>query len=89
MKNSFSKRMEDVLEIPGGSITGEVHLDFSGSRQVIVEGCCGILQYDEDLIRLHTLSGELRFRGNALKMGSLSKEGAVISGRILSMEFLD
>ena len=89
MKNSFSKRMEDVLEIPSGALTGEVHLDFSGSRQAIIEGCCGILQYDDELIRLNTRSGELRFRGSALQMGSLSKEGAVISGRLLSLEFLE
>ncbi|MGN0171998.1 MAG: YabP/YqfC family sporulation protein [Acutalibacteraceae bacterium] len=87
-ERGFSKKVEQVLEIPDGAISGEVRMEFSGNRQVIIEGCCGILQYEEELIRLHTRSGELRFCGSALKMGCLSEDGAVISGRILSMEFL-
>ena len=84
----LSKKVEKVLEIPDGALSGEVRMEWSGSRQVIIEGCCGILQYEEELIRLDTRSGELRFRGSALKMGCLNEDGAVISGRLLSMEFL-
>ncbi|MBQ9414733.1 MAG: YabP/YqfC family sporulation protein [Clostridia bacterium] len=89
MIHPFSRRIEEALEIPDGLLTGDVHLDMAGNRRVIVEGCCDVLQYDEDVIRLRTRSGELRFRGSELCMGSLNKEGALISGRLLSVEFLD
>lgn len=48
----------------------------------------GILEYEEGVIRLNTTSGIVRFMGRDLTMNCLTEDSAVVSGTILSVEFL-
>ena len=54
----------------------------------MVEGCRGILEYEEGVIRLNTTSGIVRFMGRDLTMNCLTEDSAVVTGFILSVEFL-
>ena len=62
--------------------------ELSGNRRAVVEGCRGILEYEEGVIRLNTTSGIVRFMGRDLTMNCLTEDSAVVSGTILSVEFL-
>ena len=53
-----------------------------------MEGCCGILEYEEGIIRLNTNSGVVRFIGRGLTMSCLTEDSAVVCGTILSVEYL-
>ena len=48
----------------------------------------GILEYEEGVIRLNTTSGIVRFMGRDLTMNCLTEDSAVVTGFILSVEFL-
>ena len=48
----------------------------------------GIQEYEEGLIRLSTTSGTIRFMGRGLVMNCLTEDCAVITGFLLSVEFL-
>ena len=85
---AIAQRMERALELPCGTLTSAARMELSGNRRVVVEGSRGILEYEEGQIRLSTASGEVRFMGRDLCMNCLTEDSAVVTGVILSVEFL-
>ena len=53
-----------------------------------MEGCKGILEYDEDIIRLNLGKFILRLTGRDLSLCTLTEDTAVVEGYLLSIEFL-
>ena len=83
-----TQRVEQVLELPSGSLCGAARVELSGNRRAVVDGCRGILEYEDGIIRLNTTSGIIRFIGRDLSMSCLNEDSAVVSGYILSLEYL-
>lgn len=81
-------RVEQVLELPGGTLTAAARIELSGNRRAVVEDCRGILEYDEGVIRLNTGSGVVRFIGRELGLSCMTEDSAVVTGCILSVEFM-
>jgi sporulation protein YqfC len=77
-----------VLELPVDLVAGMVHFEFSGNREVIIEGCRGILEYDENIICIDTGKMTVRFMGRGLELRNFTNHSAVIDGFISSVEFL-
>ncbi len=84
----LARKVEQVLELPGGTLTGAARVELTGNRRAVVESCKGILEYEEGVIRLNTGSGVLRFMGRELGLSCLTEDSAVVTGFILSVEFL-
>lgn len=82
------QKVEQALELPPGALSNSARLELCGNRRVVIEGCRGIQAYEEDQIRLSTTSGTIRFMGRGLIMNCLTDDSAVITGYILSVEFL-
>lgn len=87
-KTPIPQTVERVLDLPTGVLTEASRMELSGNRRVLVEGCRGIMKYDEDQIEIRTAAGTVRFTGRQLCMTSLNPICAVITGRLLSVEFL-
>lgn len=85
---ALSGRVERALELPGGTLTDLPHIELTGRNEVVVEGCHGILSYDDDAVQLNTGCGILRINGQRLTIRALSDGGSLISGCIVSLEFL-
>lgn len=85
---AISGRMERALELPGGTLTDVPHIELTGSREAIIEGCHGIVSYDDDAVRLNTGCGILRITGHCLTLRAMNDDSAMVCGRILSLEFL-
>ncbi len=66
----------------------EVHLEFSGNRQVIIEECKGILEYSEQQVRVNTSKYILRFQGKNLQISAMTHDSIILSGHIDRLEFL-
>lgn len=87
-KNAVSEKMEKALDLPMGVLSSVARMELTGNRQVLLEGCRGIIKYDEDQIQVRTVSGTVRFTGRELCMTALNPACAVITGRLCSLEFL-
>ena len=77
----------DQLELPRTITDNLCYMEMLGNRQVIVDGSCGILDYDDKKIRLNTGKGTVCFEGSQLQIKSLDCEQAVITGLISLVEF--
>jgi len=78
-----------VLELPADLLLGMAHFELSGNREVIIDGCRAILEYDENLIRLNAGKLSVRFTGRGLTIRNLKRDSVIIEGFIVSVEFLD
>ena len=77
-----------VLELPMDLVTGMVHFEFSANREVVIEGCRGILEYDENIVCIDTGKMTVRFMGRGLELRNFTDHSAIIDGFISSVEFL-
>ena len=85
---SLTAKVERVLDLPHGALNNAVHIELTGNYHAVIDGKCEILAYDDDMIKLGTGSGTVRFTGQNLMMSCLTVETAVVEGHLLSIEFL-
>lgn len=81
------EKLTQELEIPQAALRGVSHMELSGNREAIVEGCKGVVEYDEGIIRLNLGKNIVRFAGTGLSIRTLTLEQAIITGNILSIDF--
>ena len=76
-----------ALELTPDILSGMAHFELSGNREVVVDGCKGVLEYDENVIRLMAGKLTVRFTGRGLELRNLRKDSAIIEGFITTIEF--
>lgn len=87
-KSTIPERIEQTLDLPTGALVTTSRLELAGNRRVMIEGCRGVVEYAEDRICLRVAEGILRLMGRDLCMNCLNPACTVITGRVLSLEFL-
>ncbi len=58
-----------------------------GNKEVSVDGCLGVIDYYENLIKLRIAGGEILFSGTGLRIVELTDSSALIKGTVHSVEF--
>ena len=66
----------------------QVHLEFNGNREVIIEDCGGILEYTDKQVRVNASDCILRLQGRALQICAMTQDSIVLSGNIEHLDFL-
>lgn len=64
------------------------HFEINSNKEAIVEGCKGILQYDENVIKINMGKMITNFYGKNLSLKCLDSDSLVIIGTISSIEFI-
>ena len=65
----------------------EPRIEMLGNREIIVDGCKGVVEYDETTIRLSLGECVLSLCGDDMVIKSFDSEVAVICGRICGISF--
>lgn len=81
------EKIEEELEFPRTAIASAVHIELCGNREAIVDGCKGVLEYDDTVIRLNTGKLVVRFTGSDLCINTYNMDTAIIQGNILSIDY--
>lgn len=77
-----------ALDLPVDLVAGMVHFEFSSNREVVIEGCRGVLEYDENIVCIDTGKMTVRFMGRDLQLRNYVDQSVTIDGFINSVEFL-
>lgn len=87
MKNHSDKKQkyDGVLR---DIFTEQPQFEFIGNREVVIEGSKGVIEYTENLIRINTSIGLVCFKGRNLNLKCITSSELIISGFILSVEFV-
>lgn len=71
------------------SLIEDVNIELKGNREVIIEGCKNIAQYDENMIQVNMNKMSISFFGRNLEIKCLNYDSLVIKGFITSIEFIN
>lgn len=66
---------------------GGAVISITGNRLAVVDGCDGVMDYDEERVILRTGRLTVRMTGRALRLTSLTENSAVIEGLISGVEY--
>ncbi len=83
-KGKLLPMLSDSLE----AFLPATRMEITSNREAIVEGCRGVIEYTPEQIRLAGDKITLRFRGTGLEIRNLTTQSAVVTGSILSVDFL-
>ena len=83
------KKTVRALELTPDILSGMAHFELSGNREVVVEGCRGVLEYSDNVIRLTAGKLTVRFTGRGLELRNLKRDSAIVEGFITAIEFSD
>ncbi len=82
------EKLVSAFDLPKTVLPGMANIELTGNREAIVDGCDGIVQYDDEVIKLSTGKLVVCFYGNRLTIRTLTTDQAVIEGEIISIQFL-
>ncbi|MBS4959729.1 MAG: sporulation protein YqfC [Clostridiales bacterium] len=77
-----------VLELPCEVLMDLPVVTITGCNRLQIENYKGILEYNEDKIRIKTKNGVLKIEGRQLMLNHLSSEDVLLTGTISSIEYL-
>lgn len=86
--NYNAHKIQDLLDIPPSAMSGIPQIELAGNREAVVEGCQGILEYDENIVKLAAGKMSIKFTGRGLQIKVLTHDSAVVDGFISSIEFI-
>ena len=81
-------KLTRLLDIPPSAMAGMPQIELSGNQEAIIDGCQGILEYDENIIKLTTGKMSIKFTGRHLQVKVLTHDSAVVAGFITGIEFI-
>lgn len=86
MKKLKIKEKKKAVKEPFNYYFGEPRIEMTNS-ECLVDGLGGIIEYSPTKIQVSIGSQLVTFYGDNLKINSFTREGAIVAGNILSMEF--
>ena len=85
---SFVKNAAKIFEVPVLAITHEPFIEMHSNRELLLEGCQGILEYNENNVRLSCGKYSINISGKNLNLNNLSQTNIAVSGFFTGIEFL-
>lgn len=62
-------------------------IELVGNRRVIIDGCDGIIDYGEDMVKARLGRLTVQINGRSLKLKVLTDTKAIVEGYISSLEY--
>lgn len=84
---TFSEKLQDTLEIPQTASSGTAQIELSGNREALIDGCRGVLQVEDTVIRLSAGQLVLRFTGQDLRIRVMQTDRMQITGVFAAIDF--
>lgn len=84
---SRAERVAQAFELPAGIFSGMPHITMLGNREIFIDGHKGLVQYDENMVKLAAGPLIITITGRGFDIKSLAAEAVLISGYITGMSF--
>ena len=89
-KNQTSpERRAKILDVPQNMFESYSQIVLSGNREAVLDGCQGVIEYEDDFIKLKIGRQVVKFTGQNLQIKCMTGENVIIDGKILSVEFVE
>ncbi len=85
---SIRERIAEACLAPKDVLLGYALISMIGKREILIENHRGILEYNQDVIRLSTKQGQVRITGKHLNIHEYTNDEMKIEGKVVSIEFI-
>ena len=77
----------EILGLPQGTFKNFPSVQIRGNREIIIDGCTGLLSYADDNILIETKYCRIRISGRNLSLKNLAENILAVRGFIQNVEF--
>jgi sporulation protein YqfC len=70
------------------SMLSPFHIEMKSNREIIIEGCKSIEEYDENMVKIKVKKMLVCFFGRDLEIKCLTFDSLVVEGFVTSIEFM-
>lgn len=81
------KEKMNLLSDTAKSNLSPMTVDLISNKEALINGCKGIIEYDESAVRINCGHLIVSFEGSDLSIKALSVEEIIVSGEIMKIEF--
>ena len=64
------------------------HIELFSNKKLIIEGCYGIIEYNENFVRINLSKGEVQIFGSKLEIFNMVSDTITVKGVIDNIEFI-
>lgn len=82
------KNLRDIFDMPQSAFFGGVQIEIQNNKEAMIDGCKGVLEYNENTIKLACEKMSVKFSGRDMQIKTLSQNSALITGYIMNIEFI-
>ncbi len=82
------EKLSRLLELPETAVFGTAQIQLMGNREATIDGSQGVLEYDENCVRINAGRMVVKFTGRGLSLKCMVGETLVVEGFITGVEFL-
>lgn len=86
-KRRGQKKLDKLLDLPEEISTDEPKITVLSFEKLVVENYKGILEYDENLIKVSTYIGIVNIIGKNLTLNEMTVDDVMIMGNIDAIDF--
>ncbi len=86
-KDEIVKKIAEEMQVPQSAMTDTFRIEFRGNSDVVIEGCKGLVEYEEASIKLNLGKIVVHFMGAGLEISSFFEEQAILKGTVAAVEF--
>lgn len=87
-KESRASRIADALDLPLDVMCDIPRVELMGKKRISIENFRGVLDYNENCIKINSTEGIIKIDGDSLLIESITDEGIFIKGTILRVEYI-
>lgn len=85
----ITHKLADLFDIPLDTVIDWPRMTLSGNKNITITNHRGVIEYDQNMVRINTRFGELKISGSGLTILSAVKEEVVVEGKINQLEWID
>lgn len=75
------------LELPVDVLEGLPKIELQGNKEAVIEHCQGVLEYNDQVVRIRAGRLILKFTGRDLSLRTMTGDSIVVEGYFTSVEF--
>ncbi len=79
---------KNLLELPKEVVFNLPIITLIGKEELNIENYKGVIEYSDSKIRFNTSAGIIKIEGKGLLLKQITTENVVVTGAILSIEFI-
>lgn len=87
-KDTIAKKFAEEMQIPESAVRNIFRIEMRSQTDIEIEGCAGIIEYDETFISLNLCNCIMSISGINLEITSFSEMQVLISGTITQLNFI-